>query len=608
MSALLDHRGPDGRGLWRRDAGDVVLAHRRLAIIDLSDDGAQPMQSSDGRFVLTFNGEIYNYLELKRELTTCGHQFRTASDTEVLLHAISQWGMHGALTRVTGMFGLALWDEQNQVLSLARDRVGKKPLYYGSTPGGFYFSSEIKALRTVPRMDTSTREEAVWHYLSLTYVPSPLTIYNGIHEVPSGTILTLARSSEPHIVRYWELPGAVRTEAVSFDEAVEAVDNILNQSVEWRLRADVPVGVFLSGGIDSGLLTAMAAGQSAHPVSTFTVGFEGASGFDETGLAQQVANRYGTSHSVVPLKPDLNDLLPKVVAAYDEPFGDPSAVPTFAVSQAAARTMKVVLNGEGADELFGGYRRHMASRYGAILSPALGLLPRKAWKSIWKMIPTPKGFRTPYAFAYRFLRGFTEAPSTRYLKWTSDTFTDEDKSGQMAFSGSPQPTGLMLDHMMSGFEGLDPLKYFMATDFRIGMQDCLLVKIDIATMAHGLEARSPFLDHRLVEYTASLPGNVLLPGNTSKAILRQLAKRYLPNDLVTAPKRGFELPVTRWMKDDLFEMTRDVCLDRNGVVSSIVPRAHLMALLETDAPVGQERRAKQLWTLLMLGLWDASNG
>lgn len=599
MARTIAHRGPDHEGVWL-DNGQISLANRRLAIVDLSPEGEQPMRSADGRHVIVLNGEIYNFVELRAELESDGLQFRGHSDTEVLLAAINRWGLAPALERAVGMFALAVWDAVDSRLTLARDRAGKKPLYYAREGDAFYFASEIKALRDGAGLALSTDPEAIHHYLSLGYVPSPLTAYREIREVPAGCWMRIEPNLTTRVERYWALPEA-KENPISLDEAIEETERRLTVAVTQRLRADVPVGAFLSGGIDSGLMTAIAAGRSSKPVKTFTVTF-GGGWFDEGPLAAQVVERYGTDHQAIHLSPAINDLLPRVVRSYDEPFADPSAVPTYAVAEAAGRKLKVVLNGEGADELFGGYRRSVAARYASPLAGLLEGVP--GVRAVVNRLPRPGGFRTPYALAYRMLRGFGLGPMDRYLVWSSDGFTEEEKQALYRERRKLPSTTGALEVLLARLAGRPPVDHFMAVDFVLSLGDCLLVKMDIATMAHSLEARSPYLDHRLVEWAAALPRHLLFSARTTKPLLRRLAAKYLPGEVLSAPKRGFEIPLVDWVRGELFSMIGDLCLSQSGLVSDMFDRGQVERLLFRKTGLDDERWAKRLWILLMLAQWD----
>lgn len=606
MTQTIAHRGPDHEGVWESRGEGISLGYRRLAILDLSPDGHQPMHTDDGRFTIVFNGEIYNFVELREELLAEGAAFRGRSDTEVLLAAIEHWGFEAALERSAGMFAIAVWDMRDRRLLLARDRAGKKPLYYAIQSGAFCFASEIKAIRDGASLALTLDREAIHHYLSLGFIPAPRTAYREIREVPAGSWMEIDARLEPRTRRYWSLP--VPTDLhISREDAVDQLEQVLSRAVRERLRSDVPVGVFLSGGIDSGLITAFAATQSSTPVQTYTVTF-GEGGFDESPFAAAVAERYGTDHHTLRLAPNVEDLLSRVAAAYDEPFGDPSALPTYAIAEAAGRELKVVLNGEGADELFAGYRRHLAVWQAERLGWP-GHLAGRALARADRLLPKLGGFRGPYALLRRAARGFGLSPMERYLAWSSDGFTETEKREMGRAGGEPPATAATLAAEYAGTLGCGAVADFMTIDFVLSLGDCLLVKMDIATMAHSLEARSPFLDHRLVDWAARLPREVLFDGRTTKPLLRQLAARHLPPQVVSAPKRGFEIPLVDWVGGRLFPMVRDVCLSPGGIVCDLFDRAAIERLIDRrdGRNLDDERWAKRLWLLLMLGLWHEAS-
>jgi len=600
MAARLAHRGPDHQGVWT-DGQRIALANRRLAIVDLSPEGEQPMHAPSGRYSLVLNGEIYNFVELREELEAGGATFRGHADTEVLLAGIDRWGLPEAIDRAAGMFAIAVWDHLEQTLTLVRDRAGKKPLYVATADGVCYFASEIKALRDGARLSLSLDDASFDDYLSLGYVPGPRTIYREITQVPPGGWMVIDAALNRREHRYWRLPRAAATSSIDFTEAVEETNRRLTLAVSQRLRADVPVGAFLSGGIDSGIMTAIAARESATPIKTFTVVFEEGA-FDEGPLAKLVVDRYRTDHHVIPLASTLHEMLPDVVRAYDVPMADPSAVPTFAVSKAAGRELKVVLNGEGADELFGGYRRALAARYAGPLAGALESWP---WVSrLVDQLPNAGQSRSPWAFVRRTARGLGLGPLDRYLTWSSDGFTTAEKQALFGqtLSGT---TATRLAASLGHLEGRRALDHFMAVDFSLSLVDCLLVKIDIATMAFSLEGRSPFLDHRVIEWAASLPRSVVFHGRGTKPILRTLATRYLPEPLVNAPKRGFEIPLVEWVRGPLRPLIRDLCLSQGGILVERGNRTAIEALIDGKTTLDPDRWARRLWTLLMVSAWDA---
>ena len=493
MVRAIRHRGPDGMGVWNDPQGFAALGHARLAIVDLSDEGRQPMVSQSGNLVLTFNGEMYNYVEMRRDLAKAGVRFRGTSDTEVLLEAMDRWGIEDALVRCRGMFALAIWDAGKKCLWFARDRVGKKPLYLYEGANYLLFASEIKGILAVPGVKVSISQQSLSDYLSLGFVMGQDTIYREISEVRPGTLVRVGMDAgDRHEKPYWQFPNDA-SRILSAEDIQEETERRLSDAIRIRLRADVPVGIFLSGGIDSGLITALAANQSAERLQTFTVSF-GASAFDESELARIVARRYGTDHHEIRLDPDLEDILPKVVRAYDEPFADPSALPTYAISAEASKHVKVVLNGEGSDELYGGYRRIYAMRLAEKLQLVLRRLPRGVVRSLLRALPTPRGSRNAYSFLHRFVRAAQADPQTRYLLWSSDGFDDAEKQRlkRAGSADSVHPTAQVLREHLARYSALPPLAEFMALDFLVGMTDCLLPKIDVATMAHGLEGGPPF--------------------------------------------------------------------------------------------------------------------
>ena len=604
MIQTVRHRGPDGRGLWQNSHGTIGLGHARLAIIDLSPKGNQPMLSPGGELAITFNGEIYNYVELRKDLAAEGVSFRGHSDTEALLMAMVAWGIKEALCRACGMFSLAVWDDREKKLFLARDRAGKKPLYYYRSKDVFYFASEIKGLISQPEIPRKISLQALGDYLSLGFVHGPDTIYEEISELTPGTFLCIDGDSlKEDNTSFWEFPTEVSLNAKKA-EIEEETERLLADSIRLRLRSDVPVGVFLSGGIDSGLITAMAAGFEPSALKTFTVSF-GASAFDESDLARKVAERYQTEHHEIRLDPDLDSLLPQVVCAYDEPFADPSAIPTYAISNEAAKYVKVVLNGEGSDEQFGGYRRHYAMKALERFTPFLSLFPEGILSKIVERFPYPKGVRTPYSFFHRFARAAFADPHVRYLQWGTDGFGEDEKS---QLFGTHRILGLEATHRVLGkrwgsFSNLSPTAQFMALDFVVGMADCLLPKIDIACMAQGLEGRSPFLHHPLIEWVAKVDKSNLLAGRNTKPILRSIARKYLPTEVVNAPKRGFEIPLVRWMTVDLRDMVYDICTREQSLLFDFFERPAIMDLLNRRTATDDERWAKRVWILFMLANW-----
>jgi len=447
----------------------------------------------------------------------------------------------------------------------------------------------LAGLTTAPTVDP----QAIADFLTWTVIPGPGTIYREVRSIEPGEMVIVRDRRIAERRRYWNLSMEPKV-AICRDEAIERIDHRINEAVRLRLRADVPVGCFLSGGIDSGILTAMAAGHRSDRITTITVGFEDG-GFDERPLARLVAQRYGTDHHEVTLRPDVANDLPRILAAYDQPFGDSSCIPSFYLARAARQHVKVVLNGDGGDELFAGYRRYVAARLSAE-----GGEPEE-WRRWSRLLPTPRSFRSAYAFGHRFVRGMGLGDVDRYLAWAIDAF---EPNVWAAVGGKVSPTERFASQSLAQFHGCGPLDRMLGTDFTVVLPYDLLVKMDIATMIHGLEARSPLLDQVLVDEVSHLPEPLKLGGLTTKPLLRDLARRYLPEPLWSAPKRGFEMPLVHWLRGELRDLCQDVLLSRPGLVSQLVERPTLERLCRGEAELEPARWARRLWLLLVLGLWD----
>ncbi len=625
MAAVLRHRGPDDEGYWTAPQQRIGFAHRRLAIIDPAT-GHQPVANEDGGVVAVFNGAIYNYRELREELIGRGHHLKTQSDSEVIVHLYEECGADVA-TKLRGMFAIAIWDDANRQLVLMRDRVGKKPLYYAEAADEFLFASQIRGVAAARGSRLTLDLQAVADYLAWSSIPAPATVYREVRAVEPGELLVVRDRRVAQRQSYWRQAMQPK-HRLSRGEAVEQVDEIMNRAVRLRLRADVPVGVFLSGGMDSGIVTAMAARECSGRLSTITVGFEDDT-FDERPLARLVAQRYDTEHHEVVIRSNVAADLPTIAEAYDQPFGDSSAVPSYYVARAAREFTKVVLNGDGGDELFAGYRRYVAARISGLLSWLDGPNGRPMWEALSHLLPTPRGFRSPYAFAHRLIRGMGMDPARRYVAWAIDGV---DERGLHALCGVPvssrkatresgtgmQLGGTTIQHgerlaraVLEKLGSCGPVDRMMGTDFATTLPDDLLVKMDIATMAHGLEARSPLLDHELVEVVSRYPEHVKLAGLRTKPVLRALSRRYVPSVIADAPKRGFEIPVVRWLRGELRELCEDVVLAHDGLLADLFDRSALERLLRRggasssgDERLDPARWGRRVWLLLMLGMWD----
>ncbi len=596
MARSLRHRGPDDSGTWTD--GQIGLAHTRLAIIDLSPAGHQPMASADGRVHVSFNGEIYNFLELRAELEGQGVAFRSRSDTEVLIAGYQRWGLD-VFERLRGMFAIALWDESERNLVLARDRVGKKPLYYGWSDGALVFGSEIKAILTWPGFARRADLAAIHHYLTLQFVPSPQTAFEGIHSLPPAHLLRIDASGRAGLSRYFSLPEPRAARSRPRAELLGELVHHLDEAVRLRMISDVPLGAFLSGGVDSSAIVSSMARVGGGRIKTFSIGFHEPE-YDETRWARMVAERYATDHEELVVEPDAVGVVPKLVWHYGQPFADPSAVPTYYVSQIARREVTVALNGDGGDESFLGYPRYqrcwdrdrerpippslarLAGGLGALLPHAAGQVPvlRKIRRLLRTWGTTPAQFY---------------APSIVY-------FDDDDKQG--AYGDTLRPF-----LASSSLALLDP--YFAAADTLAGgaswadlhtyLPDDLLVKVDVASMAHALEARSPLLDHVLMEWAATIPVEEKLQGGL-KSLLKEAMEPYLPHDLLHRPKMGFGVPIDRWLRRELAPMVRDTLLDSTARARGLFRPRWVERTIEEHVS-GRRSHHTRLWAMLMLELW-----
>ncbi len=581
----------------------VGLGMRRLSIIDVAG-GHQPISNEDGSVWLVFNGEIYNYIELREGLLARGHRFVTQSDSETIVHLYEDVGLD-FVKQLRGMFGIALWDARQRQLVLARDRLGKKPLYYSEKNGEFFFGSEIKAVVAALGGGVTIDDQALVDYLAWSIVPAPETIYREVRTLPAAHVMVVRDRRVAYAEPYWRLdvePKSSVTEA----EAVEQIDHTLREATRLRLRSDVPVGAFLSGGIDSGLVTAMAAQQYGGRLLTVSIGFEEGE-FDERPLARQVAERYATDHHEVVVRPDAAEILPTIAAAFDQPYSNTSAIPNYYVAEAARRHLKVVLTGDGGDEILAGYRRYVAARINGRLAWTDNVALRPLWKGLRAVLPTPRSYRTNRAFLHRLVRGMACEPADRYMLWLLDMF----RSSELArlcnghdWVRRTEPAERIARALHDEYRQAGYVDRMMAMDARMNLIDSLNLKLDICTMAHSLEARCPLLDHVLIDEVARLPERVKLPGRQTKPLLRKLAERYLPPDVCVAPKRGFEIPLLRWLETDLRELRDDIILSPTGLLAERFNRKALEDLVYRRIDIEPSRWSQQVIVLLMLGIWD----
>lgn len=624
MASAIAHRGPDDEGVWTDDGAGVALAHRRLSIVDLSPAGHQPMASHSGRFVIVFNGEIYNHADVRESLAAEGKapRWRGHSDTEVLIEAVAAWGVGPALQRCVGMFAFALWDRAERSLILARDRLGEKPLYYGLSGGTFLFGSELKALRRHPDWQGEIDRDALQMYTRRNHVPSPYSIYRGIHKLPPGTFLELkpgARDSTIHT--YWD-SGAMAREGLrkpfqgTPTEAVDQTEALLRQALAGQMMADVPLGAFLSGGIDSSTVVALMQSMSLRPIKTFAIGFHEA-GYDEAHYAKAVARHIGTEHTELYVtKNEAMAVIPRLASIYCEPFADSSQIPTFLVSQMARRKVTVSLSGDGGDELFCGYNRYdIANRLWPILSRipriarsgaarAITALPPRVWDAIARLplaaIPERKrprlaGDKLHKAANIVRLNSEVEVYQALISQW-------QQPSDIVVGGHEPQPT---LEFIALLEELGSPMRRMMYQDLTGYMPGDILVKVDRASMAVSLESRVPMLDHRLVEFSWTLPLDILRRDGLSKWPLRQVLYRHVPRNLVERPKTGFGVPIDSWLRGPLRDWAESLLaqdrLSREGFFKPAPIRKAW-----SDHLSGNRNLHYQLWTVLMFQAWHES--
>ena len=593
MNAAQRHRGPDAEGVWA--SGRAALGHRRLSIIDLSPEAHQPLLNEDRTIGATVNGEIYNFAELRADLVGKGHTFRSNSDSEVVLHLYEEYGADG-VAKLTGMFAFALWDSRAERLILARDRAGKKPLFYRRTPGGgLAFASELHALvRGFRELPAEPNYAALDEFLTLQYVPSPLTAYKDVYKLPAAHLAVLESGADLVVRRYWSKPTGVERAGSEEDLARELRD-LLAKAVRRRLVADVPVGAFLSGGIDSSAVVALMATQSSRPVQTFSIGFPDASD-SELPWARKVAARYGTVHHEKVIGPAVAEIVQDLVRHHGEPFADSSAVATYCLAQMTRENVTVALSGDGSDETFAGYTRYTTAQ----LAHVHDALPR-AWQPLYR-----SGIGALVRAAAPHIAGFADhlgdGEAVRYPYIMCQFTSEEKKALQFApmWNASRGATVERFAKVLSESGSRSRLGRLIDLDWQTYLVDDINTKVDIASMAHSLEVRSPFLDTDVVEFAARIPRGMLMRLR-GKHLLRRAVSDLVPPAIMRRSKRGFALPLRRWMKSDLAAMTRDVLLDRTARERGLFRPEEVARLV---AAVDRDRNAPdRVWTLLMLELW-----
>jgi asparagine synthase (glutamine-hydrolysing) len=631
MALTIVHRGPNDGGVWFDGQAGIALAHRRLSILDLSPAGHQPMASKSNRYVIAFNGEIYNHLELRRELEMTPKlkrdgksiSWRGHSDTETLLAAFEAWGIESTLKKTLGMFAISLWDNKEKELTLARDRMGEKPLYYGFQNNAFLFGSELKALKAHPGFLSEIDRNVLCLYLRHCYIPAPYSIYKGIKKLLPGTYVQVrlgddANSPSLTPKPYWSMEEAVArgidNPFIGSDEqAIKALDSQLRQSIGLQMMADVPLGAFLSGGVDSSVVVALMQSQSSRPVKTFSIGFN-ESRYNEADYAKAVAQHLGTDHTELYVSAaEALDVIPLLGKMYDEPFADSSQIPTFLVSQMATRHLTVALSGDAGDELFGGYNRYkLADNWCKIekvplvirrvASQAINSLEPKTWDAFFQQVSKHKKLPDNMGDKLGKLAKVISSESIQeaYYKLVSDT----DQPEQIVIGATEPETWLTKIGMKTTLK--DPKQRMMYMDAMTYLPDDILVKVDRAAMANSLETRVPFLDHRVVELASRLPMNMKIRDGKTKWILRQVLYQYVPKELIERPKTGFGIPLGEWLRGPLRDWAESL-LDEARLVQEGYFNVHYIRNLWHAHLSGKSNHQSLLWNILMFQAWLAES-
>jgi asparagine synthase (glutamine-hydrolysing) len=619
MAVSLSHRGPDASGMWSDASAGVGLAHRRLSILDLSVLGNQPMISESGRFVISYNGEVYNHQDLRKELEKIRTTpWRGRSDTEVLLSAIEQWGVRPSLERINGMFAFAVWDQLKRRLTLARDRMGEKPLYLGWVDADLVFASELKAFRHLPHWSPSVNRQALGLMLRFGYIPAPFSIYGGIFKLPAASFVEFGidQAGVPlnlnefvaRVETYWSLSRVAR-EGISLpfsgveSEAIESLQALLDDAIRMRMEADVPVGVLLSGGLDSSLVSALMQRQSARPVRTFTIGF-GEESFDEARYAKQIADRIGSEHTELRLSPEhALDIIPRLPQIYDEPFADSSQIPTVLVSTIARQHVTVALSGDGGDELFFGYGRYFdADRIWKLIGSWSASARMRFAALIQRASHVAEGLDR-WGFRLRRLQHRIKAKSFDdfYANLMSLSLTPTASTGWPPGLVDTPPLPIIPRQLQTSAARM------MFTDQSLYLPEDILTKVDRASMAVALELRPPLLDHRVVEFCWRLPDRLRFDGRKGKVLLRKLLYRLIPPELLERPKHGFDIPLDAWLRQPLRSWMLDL-LNTDEIRREDYLDAKAVATLVDEHLSGNGDHGYALWAVLMFQSWLHCNG
>ena len=615
MSDIMEHRGPDDQGVWCDQDAGIALSHRRLSIIDCSPAGHQPMISASGRYVISYNGEIYNYAEIAADLLKAGHEVKGGSDTAVLLEACAAWGVEKTVTRCIGMFAFALWDREAQSLTLVRDRVGIKPLYWSKTQNTYLFASELKALRATQVLNEDIDRDSLASYLRHAYVPGPHTIFKNVYKLPPGHILTLRAGEEPALHQYWDVRTIARTGYENpyigtFEEAVEQLEIHLTDAVKKRMVADVPLGAFLSGGIDSSVVVALMQTVSERPVKSFSIGFHEKT-FDESAHAKAIADHLGTDHTELFVTPhDARNIIPELPRWYDEPFADSSQIPTLLLSRLTREHVTVALSGDGGDEVFAGYNRYFwATRIwdsaknvpSVVRSMAASLiktLPPAGWDGLGNLIPTN---RIPPQFGDK-LHKIADILGADSIDAVYRRLVSQWPDPAVAILNGTEHKGLLWDETTVQ-DRPDAIGRMQMLDMLTYLSDDILTKVDRASMAASLEARVPLLDHRVVEYAWTLPRDFMVRDGQGKAVLRNVLYRHVPRSLMERPKMGFGVPIGDWLRGDLRDWAESLLSEQrlrdDGYLNVSAVRKMWREHLS-----GNRNWQYALWTVLMFQGWN----
>ena len=625
MTHALSHRGPDSYDTWLHSSLPLGFGHRRLSIQDLSSNGRQPMLSHSGRYIVTYNGEIYNFVEIKDELSNQGISFRGSSDTEILLAYLDVYGLELTLDRIEGMFSFALWDFEKNKLILCRDRIGQKPLYFGWGESSFYFSSELKALKQLPGFRKTLNQNAISDFLKYNYIPTPQTIYQNTFKLPPGSTISFDLESlsnpgtiniEKMVKYYWKLSHSYtheNTKSLNESEVLEHLDSLLTESVRQQTISDVPYGAFLSGGIDSSLITSIMQKNSSIPVNTFTIGFHDKK-FNEASLAKKISSHLGTNHHELYLSArDSLDIIPSLATVYDEPFADSSQIPTLLLSQFARTKVTVALSGDGGDELFAGYDRYPMVKNIYDKSRSIPLIAREIFGKFSLILP-PVIVEDILNLVSKLSNIEIHNPGTRYLKILNMIsspnmpkcyeFLIQNWQGNKNIIKDYQPNNSILIEYKRNDSIHSDISKVMFLDIVNYLIDDILVKVDRASMHHSLEVRIPLLDRRIVEFSTSIPYSLKRKNNTNKYLLKKLVNNYIPKSLTDTPKSGFSVPLASWLRGDLKEWAGDLfnTIDKYDILDSSIVQNKWKRHLDNKGDFHSE-----LWSVLMMQQWLVEN-